>query len=72
MGVCVWGVELGVGVCIFVCVCLCVWGKLMQSNQPPAKFSFKSDSNCILIDFLDPISAIGSTRRDDSIQIRTI
>ena len=43
-----------------------------RSNQPPAKFCLKSDSNCILIKFFDPISAVRSTRCDDSIRIRTI
>ena len=44
----------------------------MQSNGPPAKFRFKSDSNCLLINFFDPISAVRFNRRDDSIRIRTI
>ena len=48
------------------------WRKLMQSNQPQAKINFKSDSNRLLINFFDPISAIRSTRCDDLIRIRTI
>ena len=48
---------------------LLVYTKLMQSNRPQVKFCFKSDSNGILIDFFDPISAAWYTRRDDSIQI---
>ena len=45
--------------------------KLMQSNRPQAKFRLKSDSNCLLIDFFDPITAALFTRRTHSIQIRT-
>ena len=36
--------------------------KPTRSNRPPAKFHFKSDLNCLLIDFFDPISAVRSTR----------
>ena len=46
--------------------------KLMRSNPPKVKICFKSDSNRLLIDFFDPISADRSTRRNDSILIRTI
>ena len=46
-------------------------GKLMWSNRPQAKFCLQSDSNSLLIDFFDPISAVRFTRRDDSIWIRT-
>ena len=46
--------------------------KLMGSDRPQAKFRFKSDSNCLLIDFFDPISAVWFTRRDNLIQIRTV
>ena len=46
-------------------------GKLMRSNQPQSKFHFKSDSNRLLIDFFNPISAAQFTRRDITIQIRT-
>ena len=45
--------------------------KLMRFNWPKAKIHFKSDSNCLLINFFDLIPAVQSTRRDDSIQIRT-
>ena len=45
---------------------------LMGSNWPQAKFCLKSDSNHVLIDFFDPISAARFTRRHDSIWIRTI
>ena len=43
----------------------------MRLDQPQAKFSLKLDSNHLLIDFIDPISAAQFTRRDDSIRIRT-
>ena len=33
-----------------------LYNKLMRSNQPQAKFRFKSDSNHPLIDFFDPKS----------------
>ena len=46
--------------------------KLMQFNRPQAKICFKSDSNCLLIDFFDPISVVLSTHRDNSIRIQTI
>ena len=32
----------------------------MQLDRPWAKFCLKSDSNCLLMDFLDPISAARS------------
>ena len=40
--------------------------KLMRSNRPKAKIGFKSYSNCLLIDFFDPISSleIKSSRRN--------
>ena len=41
----------------------------MRSNQPQAKFRFKSDTNHNLIGFFDLISAAQYTRRDDLIQI---
>ena len=44
----------------------------MRSNRPKAKIPFKSDSNRLLIYFFDPISAVRSTRCDDSIRIWTI
>ena len=44
----------------------------MQLDQLRAKFHFKSYLNQILINFYDPIPAVRFTRRDDSIQIRTI
>ena len=43
----------------------------MQWDQPWAKFRLKSDSNCILIDFFDPIWDVRFIRRDDTIQIWT-
>ena len=46
--------------------------KLMRLDQPQAKFRLKSDSNCLLIGFFNLIPAAQFTRRDDSIQIRTI
>ena len=45
-----------------------IHSKLMRSNRPQAKFCFKLDSNRILVDFFDPISAARYTRQDDSIQ----
>ena len=47
-------------------------GRLMRSNRPQVKIHFKVNSNCLLIDFFDPIQAIQFTRRDDSIRFRTI
>ena len=49
-----------------------VVGKLMRFDQPQAKFCLKSDLNCLLIDFFDPIPAARFTCRNNSIQIRTI
>ena len=49
-----------------------VGGKLMWFNRPQAKIHFKSDSNHLLIDFFDPISAVWSTGSDDLIWILTI
>ena len=46
--------------------------KLMRLDQPQAKFRLKSDSNCLLIDFFNPISAAQFIRHYDSILIRTI
>ena len=43
----------------------------MRSNRPQAKFCLKSDSNHLLSDFFDPISAAQFTRRDDLIRIQT-
>ena len=44
--------------------------KLMQLDQPPAKIRSKSDSNRLLIDFFDPISAVRSIVATISIRIR--
>ena len=44
----------------------------MRFNRPQAKICFKSDSNRLLIDIFDPISAVRFNHRDDSIQIGTI
>ena len=43
----------------------------MRLDRPQAKFRLKSDSNHLLIDFFDPISAAQFTRRDDLIRIQT-
>ena len=43
----------------------------MRFNRPQAKIHFKLDSNRVLIDFFDPISAVRFNRRDDTIRIRT-
>ena len=43
----------------------------MQFNRPKAKICFKSDSNLLLIDFFDPISAVQLNRPNVSIRIRT-
>ena len=53
-----------------ICSKLALFSKLMQSNRPQVKFHLKSDLNLLLIDFLDPITAIRFTRRYHSIQIR--
>ena len=55
------------------CVCThdCVYAKLMRSSRPQAKFCFKPDLNCLLIDFFDPISAARFTHRDNTLRIRT-
>ena len=37
----------------------------MRLNQPKAKIPLKSDSNRILIEFFDPISAVRFNRRDE-------
>ena len=44
----------------------------MRFNGPKAEIRLKSDLNCLLINFFDPIPAVGFNRRNDSIQIRTI
>ena len=44
----------------------------MPLDQPQAKFRLKSDLNCLLIDFFDPIPAAGFTSCDDLIRIQTI
>ena len=44
----------------------------MQLDRPQAKFHLKLDLNHLLITFFDPIPAARFSRRDDSIQIRTI
>ena len=41
--------------------------ELMRLDQPLAKFCLKSDLNCILINFLDPITAARFTHRNDLI-----
>ena len=41
----------------------------MQLDRTQAKFHLKSDSNCLLIDFFDPIPAARFTRCDDSIKL---
>ena len=45
--------------------------KLMRFDRPWAKFRLKSDSNRLLIDLFDPISAAQYTRCDDLIGIPT-
>ena len=44
----------------------------MGSNQRYAKFRFKSDLNCLLINFYNSIPEVRSTGRDDTIRIRTV
>ena len=44
----------------------------MRSNQPQAIFCLKSNSNRVLIDFFNPISAARYTCRNDSNGIWTI
>ena len=45
--------------------------KLMQSNRPPAKFLFELDLKRLIVNSLNPISAVQFTRRDNLIQIWT-
>ena len=43
----------------------------MQLDRPLAEFRLKSDSNCLLINFFDPIPVVGFTRQDNLIWIWT-
>ena len=43
----------------------------MRFNRPKAKIRFKSDSNRLLIDFFDPISAVRFNRHYDTIRFGT-
>ena len=56
--------------CVWVWVWVCV--KLMQLDQLLVWIRFKSDLNCLLIIFYDPIPVVRCTRRNDLIRIRTI
>ena len=47
-----------------------VLGKLMRLDRLPVYIRFKLNSNQLLIDFYDPISAVQSNRFDESIRIR--